>query len=164
MAGGYQIVKAPERGEPAQGNELQQYGQANKLTQPDFYAKEQYKDEHADEDMLPGQKMYYLSKQSDLDRQEQALRGQMYQFFSKSSNIPSASMQAQWNTTLSNIAQQRMLLKAEGGEFKQNYAIAKERRNKLIEGGDKSTANRLAMRDVNGTYLATLGPKETGDQ
>ena len=159
---GWQVIQAPTRGEPSGGNEMREYGQTQKLTQPDFYQKEQYKEEHADESMLPGQQMYYLSKQSDLDRQEQALRGQMYSYFSKSTNIPSSAMQSQWNSQLANIAQQRMLLKAEGGEFKQNYKIAEARRTKLIEGGDKSTANRLAMRNVNGTYLATLGPKEEG--
>src|ERR1035437_9123491 len=164
MAGGWQILQAPNRGEPSGRNEMREMSQEQKLTQPGFYDKEQYKEEHADDKMLPGQQLYYDQKEGYLNQREQALRGTMMSYFSKSSNIPSSAMQTQWNTELSNISQQRMLLKAEGGEFKSNYKIADARRTKLIEGRDKSTANRLAMRNVNGTYLATLGPKETGDQ
>ena len=160
MAGGWSVITAPQRGEPT--NPMQEYGQGQKLTQPDFYQKEQYKEAHEDTDMLPGQKMYYLSKQNDLQQQENALRGEMYNYFYNSSNIPSSTQQRAWNSKLAQIQQQKMILKAEGSEFEQNWKNANARRTELINAGDKSTANRLAMRNVNGVYLATLGQKEEG--
>ena len=143
-------------------SDLKEYGQVNKLSQPDFYQKEQYKAAHEDEDMLPGQKMYYQERQGQLNQAEQSVRGEMYDYFSKSQNIPSATMQQTWNKKLYGIEQQRMKLNAEASEFRQGYVRAKGLENQLYEGGDKSIANRVALTYHNGTWVPVIGAKEEG--
>ena len=147
------------------GNELQQYGQAERATQPDFYQKESYKDfqkEEEKEDMLPGQKLYYTQQLSSLNQQEQALRGTMYQYFLKGHNIPSASQQQEWNQALLKIQGQKAQLSAEASLYKQNYNRAKDYETKLIEGGDKSSANRIALTYDDGILMPLIGQKEEG--
>ena len=147
------------------GNELQQYSQAERATQPDFYQKESYKENQKEgekEDMLPGQGLYYKQQLSNLSQQEQAVRGEMYQYFMKGHNIPSASQQQQWNSALLKISGQKARLSAEASLFKQNYNRSKEYENSLITAGDKSSANRIALTYDDGVYLPLIGQKEEG--
>jgi hypothetical protein len=162
MAGWSIVPAVNSQSGSTSGDEMKQYGQVSKLGQPDFYAKEEYKDTHADEDMLPGQKMYYLESQRGISQRENALRNTMMQYFSSSTNMPSSDMQRKWNQELGNIEQQKTMLNAQRSTFTRNFITANARTDELIKAGDKSTANRLALRYVNGTPVPILGPKEEG--
>ena len=162
MPGSWGVIKAPQPSAEGQTDEMKQYGQMNRMNQPGFYQKEEYKEEHKDEDMLPGQKMYYMQSQASLSGQENALRSKMYDYFSKSQNIPSSDMQQQWNKELMDIEQNKMKLQAESSMFKDKFKLANELERKLYEGGEASTANRIALTDDNGVYVPTLGQKDEG--
>ena len=157
----WQVLPAPQRNPQVEGQD-DEMKQLRQSSQPDFYQKEQYKEEHADEDMLPGQKMYYLEKQSSLSGREQGLRSKMMEYFSKSQNIPSSDMQREWNKELMDIDQQKMKLQAESSLYKQNYIQSKGYEKALVEGGDESTANSIALTDDNGVYMPVIGDKEGG--
>jgi hypothetical protein len=157
----WQIVPAIQRdGTPkGQGDYLSSAGKLQRLDQPSYDEKQMDKKEG--EDMLPMQKMYYLNKQLDLQQKERGLESEMYNYFYSNKGIPSQTQQQKWNKSLYSLKQEGALLESQSSRFKQNFKDANETRKSLME-DENSTADRIALKNINGRLLPIIGKKENG--
>jgi len=133
------------------------------FAQPKETDSEKRFEKEQDQGMLPRQSQWSQQNKLEINTAKKDIQREKYDWYYKNpGKTPPKEVYQNWNRKMAMISMADIEAQSYDARFKANFAMANEYQNKLIEGGERSTANSIALQDVNGVLVPVIGDKGGG--